>query len=264
MPSSKDKGQGKGSPRKKSAARRVHTRASSTKSKKQARIEEDQYNTLAAISSPKPKPNPKKRSLRSESTTSPLLGEKTPDRRKPVPQVVTLPKKIQALSEESSDDNNSTAEENAPVTKEQENASNTSNSTGDGNSTRDENASRNTNSTGNASATMNTPFDTKLEHVLINYLRAAGADHHIRKAFIHEDILTFEDFTDICTVENIKTFQRDDGNNNLVQAFSNAKPTLITNACLYYKFLMDDSQEVLAEDPVSWVKSDFRKWKTLP
>ena len=77
---------------------------------------------------------------------------------------------------------------------------------------------------------MTTQFDAKLEHVLINYLSAPGADHHIRKVFIHEDILTFEDFIDMCTVENIKTFQRDDGNNNLVQAFSIRKLTLITNA----------------------------------
>ena len=84
---------------------------------------------------------------------------------------------------------------------------------------------------------MSSPFDTKLEHVLINYLSAAGADHHIRKAFIHEDILTFEDFTDVCTVENIKTFQQDDGNNNLVQAFNSVKLTLVTNVILYYDFL---------------------------
>ena len=121
------------------------------------------------------------------------------------------------------------------------------------------------NSTGtNAPVIMTTPFDAKLEHLLTNYLSAAGADHHIRKAFIHEQIFTFDDFTDGCTAENIKTFQRDDVNNNLVQAFSNVKLTMITNARLYYKFLMDDGQETLAEDPSSWVKSDFRKWKTIP
>ena len=57
---------------------------------------------------------------------------------------------------------------------------------------------------------MTSPFDTKLEHVLNNYLSATGADHQIRKAFIHEKILTFDQFTIGCTVENIKTFQRDD------------------------------------------------------
>ena len=77
--------------------------------------------------------------------------------------------------------------------------------------------------------TMTTPFDAGLEHVLINYLGAAGSDHHIRKAFIQEGVLTFEGFIDECTIDNIKTFQRDDGNNNLVQAFSNGKLTLIPN-----------------------------------
>ena len=51
-------------------------------------------------------------------------------------------------------------------------------------------------------ANMSTPFDTKLKHVLNNYLSATRADHDIRKAFIHEQILTFEDFTGGCTVEN--------------------------------------------------------------
>ena len=82
-------------------------------------------------------------------------------------------------------------------------------------------------------ATMSTPFDTKLEHVLNNYLSATGADHDIRKAFIHEQILTFEDFTGGCTVENIKTFQQNDGT-SLVQAFSNVKLTMIGNVLNYY------------------------------
>ena len=108
---------------------------------------------------------------------------------------------------------------------------------------------------------MTTQFDTKLEHVLNNYLSATGADHHIRKAFIHEQILTFDEFTIGCTVENIKTFQRDDGNNNLVPAFSSVKLTLVTNVLLYYEFLQDDNQETLADDPVNWVLLDFKRWR---
>ena len=78
MPSSKGRGNSKGSPQKKAAARRVHTR--STKSNQQARIEKSQINTLATISSPKPKSNPKKLTPPSKSTTSPLpaVGEETP------------------------------------------------------------------------------------------------------------------------------------------------------------------------------------------
>ena len=69
MPSSKGKGNGKGSSQKTAAARRVHTR--STKSKQQAQIEASQIDTLANISSTKPKPNPKKLTPASKNTTSP-------------------------------------------------------------------------------------------------------------------------------------------------------------------------------------------------
>ena len=96
---------------------------------------------------------------------------------------------------------------------------------------------------------MSTPFDTKLEYVLNNYLSATGADHDIRKAFIHEQIFTFEEFTTSCDVENIKTFQRNDGT-SLVQAFSNVKLKMICHVLLYYQILMDDSRENLAANPV--------------
>ena len=111
---------------------------------------------------------------------------------------------------------------------------------------------------------MTTQFDAKLEHVLTHFLGATGADHHIQKACINKQILNFEDFTDGCTLENIKTFQQDDGTNNLVQAFSSVKLTLVTNVILYYDFLQHDNQEVLAEDPINWVKADFRKWRRNP
>ena len=99
--------------------------------------------------------------------------------------------------------------------------------------------------------------------MLNNYLSATGVDHDIRKAFIHEQIFTFEDFTRGCDVENIKTFQQNDVT-SLVQAFSNVKLKMISHVLLYYQFLMNDSQENLAENPVIWVKSDFTKWITLP
>ena len=70
MPSSKGKGNCKGSPQKTAEARRVHTQ--STKSKKQARIEETQIDTLATISSlVGPKSILKKLTPVSKSTTSP-------------------------------------------------------------------------------------------------------------------------------------------------------------------------------------------------
>ena len=143
----------------------------------------------------------------------------------------------------------------SPSAKKQAKSSGESNS--DGNSTGNEDTSVTTIAI--TMTTMTTPFNAQLIHVLINCLSAAGADHQIRKAFIHKDVLTFENFTNICTVENIKTFQQDDGNNNLVQAFSSAKLTMVNNVILYYNFLQDDSQERLAEDPVNWDKADFRK-----
>ena len=101
MPSSKGKGNGKGSPQKKAAARRVQTR--STKSIKQVQIEEIQLDTLATISSPKAKLNPKKLTPPSKSTTSPLpiVGEEeTPERRKSFVQAVTETKQDNFKEEE--------------------------------------------------------------------------------------------------------------------------------------------------------------------
>ena len=110
-------------------------------------------------------------------------------------------------------------------------------SSNDDNSTGDESAEKDKESGGEeisaTQATMSTPFDTKLKHVLNNYLSATGADHDIRKAFIHEQIFTFEEFTTGCDVENIKTFQQNDGT-SLVQAFSNVKLKMIGHVLLYY------------------------------
>ena len=74
-----------------------------------------------------------------------------------------------------------------PAVKKQAKSSGESSS--DGNSTGNKNTS--VTAIVIAMTTMTTPFDAQLKHVLINYLRAAGSDHHIRKAFIHEDMLTF-------------------------------------------------------------------------
>ena len=111
---------------------------------------------------------------------------------------------------------------------------------------------------------MTTPFDAKLEHMLTQFLNAIGADHHIQKTFIHKQILTFEDFTDGFIVETIKTFQRNDSNNNFVHTFTNEKLLVITNVIRYYNFLQGDGQATLAEDPVNWAKADFRIWRQNP
>ena len=253
MPSSKDKGNGKGSPQKQAAARRIHTRITN-KSNKQARIEETQFDTLAALSSPKPKPRSKKQLQRSESTTSPLLkvGKETPERRKSIPQVVTLPKKKQAPTEESSDDSNSTVDENASVTKKQASSS-------------EENALNTGNSTRDASVTMaNLPatavFDPKFEHLLTTYVRAIGDQHDIRQAFIQSQIFDFEGFIDSCTLEFLQNMQLKKGDTT-GDALNKAKLKLVNDALLYHGFLYLDNKQAKADDPTQWIKQDFRLWK---
>ena len=124
MPSSKGRRHGKDSPQKKAAARRVHTTRSSTKSNKQRRIEEDQYDTLAALPSCRSKPSSKKLTLPSKSTTSPkkqapspvnLPGSKS---RIVAPQAVTLQKGDRDSGEESSNDSNSTGKRRPVILRE--------------------------------------------------------------------------------------------------------------------------------------------------
>ena len=110
---------------------------------------------------------------------------------------------------------------------------------------------------------MSTTFDAKLEYLLTIYLSAISDQHDIQQAFIHKGILTFENFTDMCCLENLKQMKWQSGT-NLVEAFTSGKLKLISDVLIYYKFLMNDNQKVLAEDPVSWVKSDFRDWKRRP
>ena len=196
MPSSKDKGNDKGLSKKKAAARRVQTRSISTKSKKQARIEEAQFDTLATVSSPKLKSTPKKLTPPSESTASLLstVGEeKTPERRKSIAQPVRETKQDNIEEEEAK----STGSDSSHSSVNQ-----VGNSTGD--KSVEKEGSQNEEPDGEeipvTQANMSTLFDTKLKHVLNNYLIATGADHDIRKAFIHEHFFTFEDFTRVCDV----------------------------------------------------------------
>ena len=115
MPNIKGTGNGKGSPQKTAAARRVHTQ--STKSKKQAQIEEIQIDTLATISSPVgPKPSLKKLTLVSESTTS-LKKKALPSANSPgsesgiVDLIVTATEKKEPQNESSEDESSTRNEE---------------------------------------------------------------------------------------------------------------------------------------------------------
>ena len=153
MPSSKDKGNDKGLSKKKAAARRVRTRSISTKSKKQARIEEAQFDTLATVSSPKPKSNSKKLTPPSESTTSslPTVGdEETPERRRSIVQAVTETKQnIEEEEEESFKSDSSHSSVNQVSI------------------------------TINSSNMTNKRVDAKLEYLLAQYCLAIGNNHEI-------------------------------------------------------------------------------------
>ena len=202
MPGSKDKESATGSPQKKEKVRRyIHCTSKSTKSNQQKKIEEDQIgilDSLAESSTPvKPKPRWKKQSLQNESATSPskkvnLLGNKSGIT---ASIVVTETKKKESQVESSLEDDKSSTQSEETKTEEQQSSTRREESKKD-------KGLKNEESEGDPAtqANMSTPFDTKLEHVLNNYLSATGADHDIRKAFIHEQILTFEDFTGGCDV----------------------------------------------------------------
>ena len=263
MPGSKDKRHVQGSPQQKHKSRREYKHRS-TKSKTQKKIEETQINSLAEASTPvKPKSRPKKQSQPSKSATSPskqaLVNTPGSERGIIASIVVTATKKKGSQVKSSEDKESFTRSEE--LKKEEEESPTQSKESKKDKELKHKESDKEESPV--FQAKMSTPFDTKLEHLLINYLSAIGVDHDIRQAFIYKDVLTFENFMDSCDLENIKKFQQKDST-NVVQAFSNAKLKLISNVLLYYLFLMDDSQEVLAENPVNWVKSDFRKWKTKP
>ena len=235
MPSSKGNGHGKDSPKKKAAARRVHTTRSSTKSNKQRGIEEDQYNTLAALPSRRSKPSSKKLTLPSKSTTSPKKQAPSPvnspgsESGIVVPQAVTLQKRDQASGEESSNDSNSTVDANSSNSSE-DNLSD-GNSKGS-NSTGTENASITMAS--NLTAGADPRLDKQLDHVLGEFLLAKGGGHKIKQMFKEEEIYQFMNFVDY-TVEDLEHLRRK--SHNSTKGFNKRKVTQIYNVIRYFNFL---------------------------
>ena len=107
---------------------------------------------------------------------------------------------------------------------------------------------------------MITPFDTKLEHLLTNYLSTKGDKHDIWQVFIENDILTYDLLINSCTLVIMNKMKQKKGKPH-VDAFTDGKLKLVNNIVLYYNFLCQDDEYTLAEDPIQWVKADFRKWK---
>ena len=180
--------------------------------------------------------------------------------------VVTETKKKESQSEASSEEDEDSSTHSGKLKKEKESQSSTcSEGSKEDKGSKNEESDEEEDPTSQAKmSTPNTPFDVKLEHVLVNYFFALGVDHEIRMAFIHEGIMTFDNFVLSCDVDSIKLMERDDGSNNIVQAFSNSKLKLIEKVILYYDYLMNNQQEILARDPVVWVKSDYFKWLSTP
>ena len=179
MPSSKGRGNSKDSPQKKAVARRVHTR--STKSNLQARIEASQIDTLATISSPKPKPNPKKLTPPSRSTTSPLptVGKETLERGKPIAQAVT-----------------ETKQDNIEEEEEKSTESDSSHS-----------SVIQVGTTINLSSMADSRLDKQLNHVLTEYYLAVSVNHEVRQMFKETDLYQFEDFI-ICDMQSLTEMRR--------------------------------------------------------
>ena len=110
---------------------------------------------------------------------------------------------------------------------------------------------------------MSTPFDAKLEHLLVNYFFAIGVDHEIRKAFIKNDILTFNVFVSSCNFGILKSIQGTKaGTGSTIDAFKQARLKLVNDALLYCNFWFTDQEYFFANDPVKWVYLDFEIWKS--
>ena len=162
--------------------------------------------------------SPKKQLPVSESATSSIKQAPPPanslerDSRSTVSTVTAIKK--EESQDKSSDDESSeegSSAQSKKLKKEGEEESQYSGSDGDKSFTESKSGSQ---------TKMSTIFDAKLEHVLTNYLSSTTAQHDIQQAFIYEGILTFETFTDMCSLENLKTMQRQSGT-NVVQTFTN-------------------------------------------
>ena len=102
-------------------------------------------------------------------------------------------------------------------------------------------------------------LDTKLDHLLTNYFLAIGNTHKVRKMFSENDFYQFEEFTS-CDKQALTEMQRK--KNNAMVGFNNRKITLIHDVVLYYHFLQSETAtKALAEDPIQWVRDDFKTWR---
>ena len=133
-------------------------------------------------------------------------------------------------------------------------------------SSEDEKSSSNDNSTKDDGAllvtqvTMTSVSDPKFEHLLTYYFMAIGDQHDIRQAFIQNQIVNFETFINSCTLQYLRDMQMTKGNSS-GDALNKAKLKLVNEVLLYYQFLYADQEYAKADDPIQWIKQDFKIWK---
>ena len=92
------------------------------------------------------------------------------------------------------------------------------------------------------------PFDANIEHLLTNYFSAISDQHDFRQMFIQNDILTFDLLIGTCTLVILKKMKLTKGNTS-VDVFIYRKNKLVNGILLYYTFLYQDDEDILAEDP---------------
>ena len=79
---------------------------------------------------------------------------------------------------------------------------------------------------------MSPSFDTKLEHLLTNYFMAIGDQHDIRQACIQNNIIIFDLFTGMCTLQFLRSMQLKKGTDS-GDALNKGKLKLVNNVLLY-------------------------------
>ena len=100
-------------------------------------------------------------------------------------------------------------------------------------------------------------FDPKLEHLLNNWFHAKDGNHEIRLMFKENDIYQFKDFVRY-DVQLLYGMRRQ--KHNVSTPFKRGNIKKISNVLLYYRFMRNEDN-AMAQDPVQWVRIDFKKWR---
>ena len=103
---------------------------------------------------------------------------------------------------------------------------------------------------------MNGPTpDVKLEHLLIHYLYGSK---QIRPMFKENELYQFKDFIGY-DKQRLSDMRRQ--KNDVSTPFDDMRIKLINNVLLYYHFMRNNNNKVMAENPDQWGKRDFKKYK---